>query len=82
MSSLLSKRIFTGSIRISLPNPTIRVLSDPSPIREQYIFLTISKLYSFDSVLLDPLNRPIREYALLLSVREDAFYRAVGETIN
>ena len=82
MSSLLSKRIFTGSIRISLPNPTIWVLSDPSPIREQYIFLTISKLYCFNSVLLDPLNRPIWEDALFLSVREDALYCAVGEAIN
>jgi hypothetical protein len=76
---LLSKRIFTGSIWISLPNPTIWVLSDPSTIREENILLSVGELYGFDSILLDSLDSPVWEYTLLLAISENALNSPVRE---
>jgi hypothetical protein len=68
------------SVRHGLSDFAIRVLPDPGPVREKDILLSIRKLNSLNSGLLDPLDGSIWEDGLLFSIVEDAFNRAVRET--
>lgn len=71
--------IFSLSVGEGLADLPIWVLSYLSAVGEHDIFLSICKLYGFDSIFLNALDRAIREDALFLTVCEDTLNGAVGE---
>lgn len=70
---------FGATIGVGLADSAIREFSDTGPIGEENIFLPVSELNGLDSTLLNPLDSPVRENALLFSVCEDALDRSIGE---
>ncbi len=73
-------RVLSLSVWEGLPYLSIWILPNLCPVREHYIFLPVSKLDGLNSVLLDALNRSIREDALLFPIREDTLYGAIRES--
>lgn len=72
--------VLLAAVRVGLADATVGVLADAGPVREQDVLLSVRKLDRLHSVLLDALDRPVRENTLLLTVRKDALYCSVRET--
>ena len=72
-------RVLSLTVGISFPDFSVRVLSYLGAIWKHDIFLTISKLNSFDSIFLDTLDCTIREYTLFFTICKDTLYCAIRE---
>lgn len=79
--SCLTIRVFLSSVGVRLADASVGVLPNARSVREQDVLLSIRELYGLDAVLLNALDGPVREDALLLAVRKYALNRPVRETM-
>jgi hypothetical protein len=76
----LSVSVFLCAVGVGLPDPAVRVFSNPRSIWEVDILLAVGELNGFNPVLFNSLDRPVWEDALLLTICENTLYRAIGES--